>query len=254
MPPTAYKTRSPRPLPATPRLHNHKPETTAAMATAGEVTCVDFWANGFGMRARIALRELGVAFHYVEEDLRVRERSELVRRMNPVHRSVPILIHDGRPVCGSVNILEYIDEVWGKKTTGGPRLLPHDPLHRAHARFWADFVDQKVFSTQTKFLKSKGEEKEVAKVELLDQLKHLEEVLGDKTFFAGDEFGFLDAVLIPFSSMFHGYEQHGGFSLETECPNLMRWVRTCKERESVKSILPDEDEMYELHKKWYGIE
>ncbi|CAL4903303.1 unnamed protein product [Urochloa decumbens] len=222
-----------------------------AMDTAGEVACVDFWANGFGMRARIALRELGVAFRYIEEDLRVRERSELVRRMNPVHRSVPILIHGGRPVCGSLNILEYIDDTWGNKARC---LLPKDPVHRAQARFWADFIDQKVFSTQTRFLKSKGDEKEVAKSELLDQLKRLDEVLGDKAFFAGDEFGFLDAALIPFSSMFRGYEQHGGFSLNAECPNLMRWVRRCKERESVKSVLPDEDEMYELHKKWYGIE
>ncbi|CAN6170935.1 unnamed protein product [Urochloa humidicola] len=233
------------------------------MDTAGEVTCVDFWANGFGMRVRIALRELGVAFRYVEEDLRVRERSELVRQMNPVHRSVPILIHGGRPVLGSLNILEYIDDTWGNKAGGDEArcLLPKDPVHRAkdpvhraHARFWADFIDQKVFSTQTRFLKSKGEEKAMAKSELLDQLKRLEEVLGDKVFFAGDEFGFLDAVLIPFSTMFRGYEQHGNFGLDTECPNLMRWVRRCKERESVKSVLPDEDEMYELHKKWYGIE
>ncbi|KAL6880560.1 hypothetical protein ACP4OV_012125 [Aristida adscensionis] len=222
------------------------------VSAGGEVTCVDFWANGFGMRARIALRELGVAFGYVEEDLRVRERSELVRRMNPVHRSIPILIHRGRPICGSLNIVEYIDDVWGRH--GRRRLLPVDPLDRAHARFWADFVDQKVFSTQTRFLKSKGEEKAAAKAELIGQLKQLEEVLGEKHFFAGDEFGFLDAVLIPFSSMFHGYEQHGGFSLETECPGLMRWVQRCKERESVASVLPDEGEMYELHKKWYGIE
>lgn len=84
------------------------------MDAAGEsaVTFVDFWANGFGMRARITLRELGVAFEYVEEDLRAGQRSELVRRMNPVHRSEPILIHRGRPACGSLNILEYINEVW----------------------------------------------------------------------------------------------------------------------------------------------
>lgn len=111
-----------------------------------------------------------------------------------------------------------------------------------------------MFSTQTRFLKSKGDEKATAKAELLEHLKRLEEALGDKTFFAGDEFGFLDAVVIPFSSMFHGYEQHGGFDLDAECPGLMRWVRRCKERESVKGVLPDEDEMYELHKKWYGIE
>ncbi|KAJ1287763.1 hypothetical protein BS78_02G035400 [Paspalum vaginatum] len=221
---------------------------------ACEVTVVDFWANGFGMRARIALRELGVPFRYVEEDLRVRERSELVRRMNPVHRSVPILIHAGRgPVCGSLNILEYIDDVWG--TDNGSPLLPRDPLQRAHARFWADFVDQKVFGTQTRFLKSRGgEEKAAARAELLDQLRSLEGVLGDGPFFAGDGFGFLDAVLVPFSSMFYGYEQHGGFDLEVECPRLVRWVRRCRERDSVRAVLPDEVQMYELHKEWYGIQ
>lgn len=75
-----------------------------------------------------------------------------------------------------------------------------------------------MFATQTRFLKSKGEEKHVAKEELVEQLKRLEEVLGDKEHFSGDEFGFLDMVLIPFSSMFRGYEQHGGFDLEVECP------------------------------------
>ncbi|XP_037474993.1 glutathione S-transferase 3-like [Triticum dicoccoides] len=215
-----------------------------------EVTCVDFWCNEFGMRVRIALRELGVPFEYIEEDLRVRERSELVRRMNPVHRSIPILIHHGLPVCGSVNIIEYIDEVWGEET----RLLPGDPADRADARFWADFIDHKVFSTQTKFFTSKGEEKEAAKEELVEHLKRLEEVLGDKCFFSGDEFGFLDVVFIPFSSMFYGYEQHGGIDLEAECPKLTRWEKRCRERESVSEVLPDGKVQYELHKKFYGIE
>uniref|UniRef100_A0A0E0HWH8 Glutathione S-transferase n=1 Tax=Oryza nivara TaxID=4536 RepID=A0A0E0HWH8_ORYNI len=181
------------------------------------------------MRARITLYVLQVGFGFVEEDLRIRERSDLMLRMNPVHRSVPILIHCGRPICGSINILQYIDEVWAKRV--GTRLLPPDPLKRASARFWADFVDHE----------SKGEEKEMAKAELLDQLRRLEGVLGDRSFFSGDEFGFLDIVLIPFSSMFHGYKQH-------------MWVKRCKERESVRQVLPDEGEMYELHKKWYGIE
>ncbi|VAH54782.1 unnamed protein product [Triticum turgidum subsp. durum] len=198
------------------------------------------------MRVRIALRELGVPFEYAEEDLRVRERSELVRRMNPALHMVPILIHHGRPVCGSVNIVDYIDEVWGEET----RLLPGDPADRADARFWADFVDHKVFGAQVRFLESKGEEKD----ELVEQLKRLEEVLGDKCFFSGDNFGFLDVVFIPFSSMFYGYEQHGGINLEVECPKLKRWEKRCRERESVSEVLPDGKVQYELHKKFYGIE
>jgi hypothetical protein len=42
-------------------------------------------------------------------------------------------------------LLEYVDEVWGNNPTRAC-FLPHDPLQRAQARFWADFVDQKVKS------------------------------------------------------------------------------------------------------------
>ncbi|KAL6647835.1 hypothetical protein ACP70R_015272 [Stipagrostis hirtigluma subsp. patula] len=217
-----------------------------------EVRCVDFWCNEFGMRVRIALREKNVEFEFVEEDLRVRQRSELVLRMNPVYRSIPILIHRGRPICESMNIVEYVDEVWSQP--GGTRLLPADPLERAHARFWANFVDQKVFDAQHRFFMGRNEAKETAKAELVGHLKRLEEVLGDKAFFGGDEFGLLDVALVPFSSMFYGYEKHGGVDMEVECPVLARWVRRCHERESVRSVLPTGVNMYEIHKFFYGIE
>ncbi|KAL6880559.1 hypothetical protein ACP4OV_012124 [Aristida adscensionis] len=218
-----------------------------------EVRCVDFWCNEFGMRVRIALREKRVGFELVEEDLRVRDRSELVRRMNPVHRSIPILIHRGRPICGSMNIVEYIDDVWGQ--TGGTHLLPADPLERANARFWADFVDQKVFDAQDRFFKGRDEAKEAAMAELIGHLKQLEEVLGDKAaFFGGDEFGFLDVALVPFSSLFYSYKKHGGADMEVECPRLVRWVRRCEERESVQSVLPSGQNMYEIHKWFYKME
>ena len=58
-----------------------------------DVAVVDFWANGFGMRVRIALEEKGIEYDYVEEDLRIPQRSQLVLEMNPVRKSVPILIH-----------------------------------------------------------------------------------------------------------------------------------------------------------------
>ncbi|OAY79637.1 putative glutathione S-transferase parC [Ananas comosus] len=207
----------------------------------GELVCVDYWANGFGMRVRIALREKLVEFEFKEEDLWVTQRSQLVLEMNPIYRSVPILIHHGRPVCGSVNIIEYIDEVWRVDRSS---LLPQDPYGRAQARFWADFIDKK----------SKGEDKEAAKADLIEDLKRLEEVLGERKYFGGDKFNFLDIALIPVSSMFNGYEEHGGFKIEDHCPNLVKWVERCMERESVSKTLPNHKEMYELHKKWYGIE
>jgi len=222
------------------------------MTIESDVVVVNFWGNGFGMRVRIALEEKEVMYEYKEVDLTATQRSQLVLEMNPVRRSVPILIHQGRPVCESINILEYIDEVW--KGNGVPHLLPHDPSDRAIARFWVHFIDNKLFSSQTKFLKSKGEAKEECKKELIAEFKQLEDVLGDKLYFGGDNFGFLDIAFIPISSMFYGYETHGNFKFEEECPKLSAWVRRCATRESVSNVLPDPLKMYQVHKIFYGIQ
>ena len=53
-----------------------------------------------------------------------------------------MLIHNGKPVCESMNIVHYIEDTWNTKA---PTFMPKDPYDRAIARFWAAFVDDKVF-------------------------------------------------------------------------------------------------------------
>ena len=105
-----------------------------------EVVLLDFWPSPFGMRVRIALAEKGIKHEYKEEDLR--NKSDLLLQMNPVHKKIPVLIHNGKPVCESLIQVQYIDEVWHDKSP----LFPSAPYQRAIARFWADFVDKKVLS------------------------------------------------------------------------------------------------------------
>lgn len=107
------------------------------MASHG-VVLLNSWASSFGMRVMIALKEKGVEYEYREENLT--DKSQLLLEMNPIHKKIPVLIHNGKPICESLIIVQYIDEVWNEKFP----LLPSDPYQRAQARFWADYVDQKV--------------------------------------------------------------------------------------------------------------
>lgn len=105
---------------------------------AEEVVLLDSWASPFGMRVRIALAEKGINYEYKEEDFW--NKSPLFLQMNPVHKKVPVLIHKGKPICESLIVVQYIDEVWFNTNP----LLPSDPYQRAEGRFWADYVDKKV--------------------------------------------------------------------------------------------------------------
>ncbi|ESR55462.1 glutathione S-transferase U19 [Citrus sinensis] len=207
---------------------------------ADEVILLDFWASMFGIRVRIALAEKGVKYEYKEQDLF--NKSPLLLRMNPVHKKIPVLIHNGKSVCESSIIVQYIDEVWKDKAP----LLPYDPYQRAQARFWVDFIDKKMYDTSRKTWATKGEEQEAAKKEFIEVLKTLEGELGDKPFFGGDNFGYVDLCLIPYYCWFYSYETFGKFSVEAECPKFIAWVKRCLQRETVAKALPDEKKVFEF--------
>ena len=207
---------------------------------AGELVLLNFWPSLFGLRVRIALAEKGIKYESKEEDLS--NKSPLLLEMNPIIKMIPVLIHNGKPVCESLIIVQYIDEVWNDKSP----LLPSDPYQRAQARFWADFVDKKVSGAAKKVWSTKGEEQEAGKKEFLETLKTMEGELGDKPYFGGETFGYVDLSLITFYSWFHAYEVFGNINIVAECPKIIAWAKRCLQKESVAKTLPDQKKVYEF--------
>lgn len=106
-----------------------------------QVKLFGVWESPFSKRVEIALKMKEVEYEYIEVDLE--HKSPEILKYNPVHKLIPILLHNGKPIVESMVILEYIDETW----KSGTPLLPSDPLERANVRFWDKFVDEKVHFT-----------------------------------------------------------------------------------------------------------
>ena len=109
---------------------------------ADEVIFLDFWPIMFGIRVTVDLAEKGLKYEYREED--PRNKSPMLLKMNPVHKKIPVLIHNRKPICESMIIVQYIDELWNDKSP----LLPSNPYQRAQVKFWAYYIDNKYIVLQ----------------------------------------------------------------------------------------------------------
>ncbi|KAL2466458.1 Glutathione S-transferase U7 [Abeliophyllum distichum] len=152
---------------------------------AEELKLFRTWSSPYSLRVVHALKIKGLEYETIFEDLSSKSASLL--QYNPVNKKVPVLVHNGKAICESLVILEYIDETWKQCP-----LLPRDPYEKAKARFWAKFGDEKLSSSIWNVLISQGKEQEEAIAAAVQNLKLIEEQLQEKKFFGGEKIGYLD--------------------------------------------------------------
>nr|AHA46514.1 tau class glutathione S-transferase [Larix kaempferi] len=199
----------------------------------------------FVLRVRIALALKGIDYQFIEEDEDVmHNKSQLLLQSNPVHKKIPVLIHNGKPVCESLIIVQYIQDAWDTKA---PNLMPKDPYDRATARFWAAFVDDKLLPCIRGLFRGQGEQLQKVAEDFVTNTLLLEEALrtnscfSGKPYFGGDEIGLLDIALGSTSAFIKGLEKATDTVLigHEKMPLLSAWMdRFCKS-DGVKDVMPD---------------
>ncbi|XP_028793105.1 glutathione S-transferase U17 isoform X1 [Neltuma alba] len=207
------------------------------------------WPSPFVMRPRIALNIKSVSYEFLEETLG--SKSQLLLQSNPVHKKIPVLIHGDKPVCESLIIVEYVDQVF----SSGPSILPSDPYDRSVARFWAAYLDDKWFPAMKAIAGARGDEEGKALIQQLEEGLALMEsayhnISKGKPFFGGDRVGYLDIALGCFLGWLRVTESHIGLKLldHTKTPGLAQWAETFCADDAVKPVMPETDKLREFAK------
>jgi len=199
-----------------------------------------FWYSPFTLRVVWTLNLKGIPYENIEEDRF--NKSPLLLQYNPIHKKTPVLVHDGKPICESMIIVEYIDEIWPQNS-----LLPADPYDRAQARFWVKYVDE-MFSAIAALHHSKiGEEREKARENLWERLGVIEDQCLDdqKKFSGGDTINIVDIALGSFIKFIEVQEDMFEVKiLQSErFPRLHLWFNNLKDVPVIKENTPDQEKL-----------
>jgi glutathione S-transferase len=179
-------------------------------------------------RAAIVLLEKGVPFERRDVDLA--RKPAWFLDISPLSKT-PVLLAGGEAIFESAVICEYLDE------TLLPPLHPRDALQRARHRAWMEFGSA-VLTAIGAFYSAPNEAALAARAaDLRARFQQLEATLGDGPWFAGPDFGLVDAVFGPVFRYFDVFDDIGDFGVLTGLPRVAAWREALAGRPSVRQAV-----------------
>ncbi|KAI5679181.1 hypothetical protein M9H77_10131 [Catharanthus roseus] len=226
------------------------------MMAQESVKLLGFWSQHRTLRVRLALEAKGIAYEYQDEDF-IRSKSELLLKMNPIDETVPVLIHNDKPIINPIVILEYIDDNW----TQAPKFLPHDDtLMKAKLRIWANFVSDQVVESMHPIALTQGEELEKFLKSYYKNLQIVEDGIKDlfgngKPVIHNNNLNLLDLVIWSVLGPYKAFEEALDFSIldPLKYPLLHSRVSAINELEVTKKVMPDHSAMISFLKQFQQL-
>lgn len=153
------------------------------------IELISFKTCPYVQRAVITLKHKQIDFDITHVDLD--DPPAWFLELSPL-KKVPVLKIDGEVLFESAVINEYLDDI-----TGG-ELQPKDPLARARNRAWIEFASNmignlymmKMSRDEESYLKYRGR--------IEEQLRRVEQRLGEGPWFDGERFSLCDTAFAPF--------------------------------------------------------
>jgi glutathione S-transferase len=214
----------------------------------------------YAARTMMVLNELELPFDQVE----ILGKPDWFLNINP-RGKVPALRHNGEIVYESAICDEYLCDIYDTKanlkvglTTN--KLMPkNDPIAKAKIRLLNDQCDTVLNPAFFTFLMNKDEANdEELKKKLDDVLQVYEQTLTSNggPYLTGKEFTLADIHVLPFFlRLFVSLRHFKNYHITEEShPKLVKWFKTCSDRESVKTVSKPDEMIIAVYQKFIDME
>lgn len=188
----------------------------------------------FSFRVQLTLAEKSILAWEIEIDLR--DKPAWFVAMAPEGK-VPLLRVGSEVISGSTAICEYLDAIYPR-----PRLLPQDHAHRAKARIWMRFADERLYARTQALLHSTDH---AMRSEVLTELQAvlrdieygiLEPRSKDGVYMLGENFSLVDIAFYPWFEQLCVLERYFGFEMPNECRRLDAWREAVANRAPTRAL------------------
>jgi glutathione S-transferase len=183
----------------------------------------------YTQRAAIQLTEKGLAYERVYIDLA--NKPQWFAPISPLGK-VPVLRVGEAAIFETAAICEYIEDV-------SPALPQHPaaPLERAHHRGWAEFASAVIADIFAFYTSPDATSFERKCGDLAARFGRLEHQLAGAPYFAGAQFGLVDAAFAPIFRLFDTFDRIGDFGIFKGLRRVPAYRAALAERDSVRQAV-----------------
>lgn len=184
-------------------------------------------------RAAIVAAEKGVMLNRQAIDLAA--KPDWFLALSPTGKTPLLLVTDQEggqhPLFESAAIAEYLDE-----TGEGPTLMPTDPIARARTRAWVEFASA-ILADIAGFYSAADQVAFDAKRDaIIKRFRHIErEIIGP--WFAGEQFGLVDAAFGPVFRYLDAFETLADVYLAEGQPKVAEWRKSLANQPAVATAV-----------------
>ena len=162
-------------------------------------------------------------------------------KLSPLGK-VPVLKVDGEVLFESAVINEFIDDV----TPGS--LKPSEPLTLAKHRAWIEYGGTCLADLYLIADHKREQDMQNQINDAVTRLRRVEDVLGDSSFFGGEELALIDAAYAPLLIRLDFLNTRLNFLSWDELPKLKRWKQNLLRLEAVQGSIIDDFELHYTNK------